>query len=463
MLIDKDFEDMAQYILSKRWILRRDPAFHIQHSIYDIYENETLKISDILFVILKIWEQNILDCSEMYSYLSSKGIFLDKKDYLNCIEELKKNQIIIPFKKGMTSKYSEKNHDFEIDNHKVPVASTPYDVEVHLTNRCNLKCLHCMVDAGHKKNDELPWENWIEIFDYLEHIKVHHIILSGGEPLLYPGSKYLLNHLATKSMRIDILTNGTLIDEEFAKSVNKPNFSVSVSLDGSDAQKHDNLRGVKCFDKVLDALKLLSTCDVNFSISTTLNRTNIKQIEDLIKLSIRLNAKSIGFITLEPAGRAKDRYDLILTNSDLNYAEKEIKKYKAKYDGEIDIVYIKLSDENFNEALPAHHDQESDNIFCTGGTSKISIRSDGSVFPCALAFDVDEFKMGSLISQNLLEIWRSPKWRSFRGAIHLKDLSQCNKCETSKSCTLKFCRLRAYYNSGDLLGTPCHTNFSIST
>lgn len=438
-----------KYTLSKRWVIRYDPAFAIHYSMYDTYTGKKLELSNSLFVILRLWENNSLKVDEMYDYIHARGIVLKKEEFVGITNRLKDQEILVscnlPF-------FTAKNYEgVEAGIYDVPVTSTPYEAEIHFTNACNLRCLHCAYNAGGRLDGELEPEQWREILDELEILKVFRIIISGGEPLLYPGSKYLMNYLTQKKIRTDVLTNGTLIDEEFAAIFSKPNFSVTVSLDGAKSETHDEFRSSVCFDAVLNGIRLLSQYNASFNISTTLNKRNIGQIEDLIKLSIQYGARSANFILLDPIGRGKNLNGLLLDNTDIEFISKEISCCESMYGENIQIGYLDPSFPKYRDLVTL---ENSEKIFCTAGTTRLSVRSDGSVFPCVYAFHDDKFKMGSLKSSTLEAIWTSPDWILFRGGVSMHDLPQCNVCKLSEKCSLKNCRLRAYYVSNDFFGVP---------
>lgn len=57
---------------------------------------------------------------------------------------------------------------------------------------------------------------WIALSEQMQRAGVLFLLLTGGEPLLYPGFKELFTHLKKAGMILTVNTNGTLIDEEWA-------------------------------------------------------------------------------------------------------------------------------------------------------------------------------------------------------------------------------------------------------
>lgn len=56
-----------------------------------------------------------------------------------------------------------------------------------LTNRCNLKCIHCCADAADENSEvyrrEMSTQEWTGIIDKIVEIEPGGIVLTGGEPL----------------------------------------------------------------------------------------------------------------------------------------------------------------------------------------------------------------------------------------------------------------------------------------
>ena len=437
-----------RYTLSNRWIVRSDSGLSHPYLLFDIYSGNKFKITNTVFIILKILEFNSLTIEEIGDYLSKNTINVSKIELVKFVDDIARMGIIIKSGKALSSQTTKHSQTFE--EFDVPITSTPYEVEIHFTKACNLRCLHCIYDAGRKLPNELEPILWCKVFNELESLKVLRIIISGGEPLVYPFSRSLIEHLSSKKIRVDLLTNGTLTDKDLAHLLSAPNFSITVSLDGASPETHNLLRGIKCFDKVLEGLKLLSEAKSHFHIAVTMNKKNLNEMEDIVETAIHLGAKSVNFIILDPLGRAKYAQDLLLDTRDIAIISDKVRQLAEVY-GESYIGYLDPSLPNYKD-LDVY--KKTTKIFCTAGTSRLAIRSDGMVFPCTYAFHDNKFAMGSIRSKSIEEIWSSTNWNLFRGRVELQDLHECKSCMLSSVCTLKLCRLRAYYSTGDFFGAP---------
>ena len=153
--------------------------------------------------------------------------------------------------------------------------------------RCNLNCSYCYVfnkaDSMWKHRPAIMSD---EIFEAtLERIRRHcslsgqkhlNILFHGGEPCLLgtkqfdawcSRARHVLNGIV--HLRFDIQTNGTLLDEDWAKVFREHNVGVGVSVDGP-KQNHDVFRvdhaGRGSYDAVERGLKRLQESGIQFGI-----------------------------------------------------------------------------------------------------------------------------------------------------------------------------------------------------
>lgn len=105
---------------------------------------------------------------------------------------------------------------------------------IKLGGRCNLSCshCHCRPSAYSFNPDIVDWINTQE-FDL--------IVFEGGEPLLYLDRICKLVSRITMRCKYKIVTNGTLLTDDSVNWLNRNNFQVLVSFDGSGGQRDDTI------------------------------------------------------------------------------------------------------------------------------------------------------------------------------------------------------------------------------
>jgi len=129
---------------------------------------------------------------------------------------------------------------------------------------CNLECTHCINASGPKE----PWLKPLRAevaraaIREAEELGVKEIYFTGGEPFLHGDILPLLD-LALQTAPTTVLTNGTLIDAAMADEVaalaaSAPySLEIRVSLEDTEPEKNDRIRGAGAFDKAMDAVRRL--------------------------------------------------------------------------------------------------------------------------------------------------------------------------------------------------------------
>ncbi len=180
---------------------------------------------------------------------------------------------------------------------RAPSPSLRY-LEVHLTARCNLSCRHCYL--GEARREDLPWPVLRGIVADFETVGGLRLLLSGGEPLLYPRFWELNDLLADRAYRSVLLSNGSLLDRETVRRLRVQ--EVQVSLDGL-APGHDLLRGAGNFRRTLEAIDLLREEGLDVAVATMVHAGNLDEMEDLRRLLLERGIREWSVDLPTPAGR----------------------------------------------------------------------------------------------------------------------------------------------------------------
>src|SRR6266850_1483614 len=179
---------------------------------------------------------------------------------------------------------------------------------VDLTNRCNMMCDPCFMDANQVGYvHELTWPDIQEIMDNALRIKPRRqmsIQFSGGEPTLSP---YFLDAVAYARKIGYSSTQAATNGIEFAKSKEFCRKAAEAGLRfvylqfdgiGNDANSHRQIGNL--FDVKLRAINNLHEAGVDIILVTTLvNGINNDQVGTIIRFALE-NPKKISFIAFQP-------------------------------------------------------------------------------------------------------------------------------------------------------------------
>ena len=161
------------------------------------------------------------------------------------------------------------------------------------TASCNLHCKGCWA-AEYGKTLNLTYEEMDKLVTEGEELGIHWYMCTGGEPMCRKNDLLKLAAAHQNSV-FHLFTNGTLIDEEFCKEVQKVgNMAFFISIEGiGDAT--DDRRGKGVFDKVMHAMDLMQKYGLLYGTSICYTSQNYKAvtsdefIDMLISHGVRFN------------------------------------------------------------------------------------------------------------------------------------------------------------------------------
>jgi len=188
----------------------------------------------------------------------------------------------------------------------------------NMTQRCNLKCVHCYAQALEEEgNDPISTDQAKTMIDDLAQFGAPVMLFSGGEPLVRKDMPELAKYAVSKGMRAVISTNGTLITREKAKILKEVGLSyVGVSLDGGE-DIHDAFRGVKgSYKKALEGLNYCREEGIKVGLRFTINKRNASEVPKIFKLMKEMEIPRVCFYHLVYSGRGSE-----LIKEDLSHTE----------------------------------------------------------------------------------------------------------------------------------------------
>lgn len=211
-------------------------------------------------------------------------------------------------------------HSGKLPSHLLQFAKDKKPVVVwNMTQRCNLKCVHCYAHAVEpsRHKDPISTDQAKAIIDDLAAFGAPVMLFSGGEPLVREDLVELAKYATSRGMRAVISTNGTLITKAKARELKGVGLSyVGISLDGAE-EVHDRFRAVPGSYKM--ALKGVENCQaegLKVGLRFTINKRNAAEIPHLFDLIEAMEVPRICFYHLVYSGRGSE-----LIKEDLDHAE----------------------------------------------------------------------------------------------------------------------------------------------
>jgi MoaA/NifB/PqqE/SkfB family radical SAM enzyme len=171
-----------------------------------------------------------------------------------------------------------------------------------ITSRCPLQCKHCFEWNNISAKDSMSADDLKNILKKLQELGLHHIQLSGGEPLTrFEDLKSLLIS-AKKGIDFWLLTSGFGFTHEKAVLLKKAGLvGANISLDHWDADTHNEFRGNgKSFDWAREAVRNCKKARLVTCLSLCASRSFVSE-ENIWKFYDLAKEWGVGFVLiLEP-------------------------------------------------------------------------------------------------------------------------------------------------------------------
>ena len=265
---------------------------------------------------------------------------------------------------------------------------------MEITNQCNLNCRTCYNRSGlNRERRELSRVQLEGMLNRFIPYGLERFLLSGGEPTLHSEFDSILDLVAAyPSISFGIVTNGTHTHPKLIELLNiRDNFTLQISLDGSNEEQNAKTRGSGHFAKAMAFAGHIHHPTRKPLLKMVVSQHNYDDVEAFYRLAL-----SIGCIPeyafIYRSGNGADAWDdKALT------AQQKLKVLR---------LVDRLNREYHTQAsLPVC---TSGCPFVTGTFEDLSlcIKTDGSIQPCqmlydgrftlgnALALDIDRFAAG---------------------------------------------------------------------
>ena len=285
---------------------------------------------------------------------------------------------------------------------------------------------------------ELTLQKWLSLAEELQecagNIPVS-IMLWGGEPLLYSFFDDLANELHRRSIRLGIVTNGTLIDRHL-KVLATCIDSIHISVDGM-REAHNAVRGAGVFEKLHENLVMLNPIRRGqLTFLTTLTEVNLSVKGQLAELCHQMITLGPDAITLQPlmylsSNEIKEFRNYCRTHFLCDYEQLQVwqrdddREYLKLLRRELDILQTQQYPIPVTFTPHRYPAMEAELPHCEAPWTRVHIRYDGEVGFCT---DYFNFSAGNVMETSLHEIFYGQKAELFRKAVAQNQLATCDHC-----------------------------------
>lgn len=314
----------------------------------------------------------------------------------------------------------------------------PSLISWNLTQRCNLACGHCYLDASRVIADgELSESECLRVVDEIAELcPGAMLVLSGGEPLLRPDFFSIAGRAASRGLTVVAGSNGTTISEEAARQMASCGvLGVGISLDSLTPGRHDALRGLTgAWQKAVAGIEAVQNAGLQVQIQMTVMRSNRQEVSSMVEFAFRLGAKAFNLFFLVCTGRGQKASDLSAT--EYEQVLLDLAGLQGKFPG---LIVRARCAPHFVRLAPAREAGPG----CMAATSYCRITPHGEVTPCPYL----PVMAGDLRKQSFAEIWETSA--DFSKLRQGQGKGKCGVCEFATTCG--GCRARAFATSGDYM------------
>ena len=173
----------------------------------------------------------------------------------------------------------------------------PSTLIAELSYQCPLHCPYCSnpTDIGAERyHEELETEHWIRAFQQARGLGVLQLALTGGEPMLRRDLVELCEGARDAGLYSSLITAGTLFTRERAEALKAAGLDhVQISIQSPDPEENDRIAGNRSFEKKIAAARLARELEFPLTINCVLHRQNLDRIEEVLDLTLDLDAQRL--------------------------------------------------------------------------------------------------------------------------------------------------------------------------
>lgn len=321
--------------------------------------------------------------------------------------------------------------------HKASINKVPLNGAFELSPVCNFSCKMCYVRKTPEQircegKQIIPWQKWLELAKQCYDAGTLYLLLTGGEPFLYPGFRELYERLHDMGFVLSINTNGTMIDRETVQwlKLRMPS-RVNITLYGASEETYGRICGNGSgYSRTVDAIQMLTEAGIPVVINASMIPENACDLEKILDFGkgLSLNTRMSTYM-FPPVRRDAEAGDSRFTPE--MSAQMYIRKNRCLLPED---SYIEMLENrrHLSQTEDGRQDwgQDSEFMRCRAGRSSFWINWEGSMTACGML----DFPLKT-------EPFREPFadcWLRLTNAVRstpvLAGCAGCNKREVCGAC-----------------------------
>lgn len=309
------------------------------------------------------------------------------------------------------------------------------EIDVNVTNFCNLECIHCSYESTPGKHEpSLDADVVHRLMDQAKAMGNEVMHWSGGEALLHPNIGDFIEHGVELGYGMRLLSNGALLndaklDDLWDRGLRK----MFVSLDGFEQNHDDHRASDGLFAKTIRGIERSVAHGYDVRVNAVATTRNVDEMTDLLDHVEALGVHTFTVFYLIPVGRGREITDLMVPPDRWRRLTDELRDRASHITRPMQVTVEKVF--RWQDEWPAELQKDGRGGGCLGFLDKcdyVNVLSNGDVFPCVCFVDEGP-ALGNVYDRDLAEILHDPRaWEFYWNMQQVGEA--CSGCRLLDDC-----------------------------
>lgn len=300
--------------------------------------------------------------------------------------------------------------------------AAPIGMLAELTHRCPLRCPYCSNPVElDRRSAELDTWTWLRVLSEAARLGVIQVHLSGGEPAARKDLKDIIRRCAEAGLYTNLITSGIGVDERRIGDLAEAGLDhVQLSFQATTPAVNDLIGGLEgSLAQKLKIARIVTSLGIPLTINAVIHRRNIGEVEDFVRLAVRLSARRVEIAHAQYHGWAlRNRASLMPAREEMLAAIATVERLREELKGTIVIDAV----------VPDYYARYPKACMGGWGRQSLNITPSGKALPCHAAETIPGLEFWNVKERSLEEIWSaSPAFNAFRGTDWMRE--PCRSCE----------------------------------
>ncbi len=331
---------------------------------------------------------------------------------------------------------------------------TPLAGTFELTPRCNFDCKMCYVhltaEEQRRRGRERTADEWLAMAEEARGQGMLFLLLTGGEPLVYPEFRYLLKELKKMGLLVSVNSNGSLIDRDWLDFFRtEPPFRFNITLYGGGNESYQRLCGRPMYDRVVENIRGLKELGIGVKLNASMTPYNMADMAAIYRMAEELGTPmQLATYMFPPIRRDETR-----VGENDRFTPEEAAAYTVQWDKlRLTPEQFRARAEAFRQGRMLEEPEEAcdgtpgERVSCRAGRSAFWINWQGDMTPCG---------MMTWPKASVPELGFHRAWDRIRQeTAQLRLPSRCAQCACKNACHA--CAAMCVTETGEFDGCPSY-------